>query len=422
MDHEGQATAPSAAQEVILALGSETALAKDWSRRCETLGYPVAASDALKWLRDLIADLADAPNTVSAPHDEGGARTLLWSPVQLGCLRDAIKDRLFAHLPPDEVADAIVLVDTATDRLVGAAMTERLAELEKDARHDPLTDAGNRRALDEDLGRELARASRHDRQVTVLVVDLDGLKAINDTHGHEAGDEALRRLVHSFRDQLRISDGIYRIGGDEFVVVLLDTSDIAVEALVARTALTAPAFSVGAATAPRDGKTARELIDAADRHMFENRRTLSQSRQVGPASPINIQEVTAAPTIELDGLRAVYEGTRFSAEVTLTDGHARATGSSDGSTLPRATHRAVADATMNALGQLLPNVDGYYVHDAELTAAHGIDIATVTVTILTTSRTDTLVGSAACPRSQHEGIVHAVLSATRDRAPLTPLG
>lgn len=423
VDPEGQAAAPGVTRELIVALGSESALAEDWSRRCEIVGHPVATNDALKWLRDLIADLADAPATATAPHDEEGAKTLLWTPVQLRCLRDAIKERLLAHLPLEEVADAIVLVDTATDRVVGAALTERLAELEKDARHDPLTDAGNRRALDEDLGRELARAIRHDRQVTVLVVDLDGLKAINDTRGHEAGDDALRKLVHSFRGQLRVSDSIYRIGGDEFVVVLLDTSDVAVEALVTRTALTAPAFSVGAATAPRDGKTARELIEAADRHMFEKRRALSPSGQGAPAAPIDIDgEAPAAPRIELDGLRAVYEGTRFSAEVTLTDGRARATGSAQGPTLPGASHRAVADATMNAFEQLLPDVDGYYVHDAELTTAHGIDIATVTVSILTASSTDTLVGSATCPRSQHEGIVRAVLSATRDRAPLTPLG
>ncbi len=92
--------------------------------------------------------------------------------------------------------------------------------LETLASHDPLTNAGNRRLLQHDL--ETVVASRRDRDpdAVLAVLDLDHFKRVNDTHGHEAGDRVLIRLVEIARGRLRKIDGLYRLGGEEFVVLL----------------------------------------------------------------------------------------------------------------------------------------------------------------------------------------------------------
>ena len=84
---------------------------------------------------------------------------------------------------------------------------------------DPLTGLYNRRHLEERLLEELGRASRHGQPLALLLIDLDGLKAINDLDGHEAGDIALRAVADSLRRGCRISDVAARHGGDEFAVL-----------------------------------------------------------------------------------------------------------------------------------------------------------------------------------------------------------
>ena len=82
----------------------------------------------------------------------------------------------------------------------------------------------------------LALCSRLGRPVTVLYVDLDGFKRINDTYGHTAGDEALRRMARALRDNFRASDVIARVGGDEFVVLCSSTAPAEVPQLLERLA------------------------------------------------------------------------------------------------------------------------------------------------------------------------------------------
>jgi diguanylate cyclase len=88
--------------------------------------------------------------------------------------------------------------------------------LRRSALLDPLTGALNRRAFSEGVGLEAIRASAG----TVIVLDMDDLKAVNDAHGHAAGDELLRSLVETMRSTMRPSDRLYRWGGDEFLLVL----------------------------------------------------------------------------------------------------------------------------------------------------------------------------------------------------------
>ncbi|UTV81423.1 EAL domain-containing protein [Acidithiobacillus sp. YTS05] len=102
----------------------------------------------------------------------------------------------------------------------------REAELEKMALHDPLTGLMNRRALEEELPRARARADRSERLLALVVLDLDDFKEVNDRIGHDRGDAVLQRLAQRLQDSLRHSDGVVRIGGDEFILLLEGLRDV----------------------------------------------------------------------------------------------------------------------------------------------------------------------------------------------------
>jgi diguanylate cyclase (GGDEF)-like protein len=161
-----------------------------------------------------------------------------------------------------------------------AALT-RVAHL---AHHDILTGLPNRAALQERLDQEVGRARRRDASFAILLFDLDGFKAVNDTWGHAAGDAALVMAGERSRAAVRISDTVGRLGGDEFLAVLPDTQ---LEGAVAvaeklRLALGAPyglddgtahmTISVGIAMYPRHGGDGRALLNAADAALYEAKR------------------------------------------------------------------------------------------------------------------------------------------------------
>jgi diguanylate cyclase (GGDEF)-like protein len=113
----------------------------------------------------------------------------------------------------------------ATEERLRAEIRERerlQRELEHLVDHDPLTGIANRRRLEQDLSRELARARREGTPLCLVTLDLDGLKEHNDAHGHAAGDRLLKHVASTWSDALRASDLIARTGGDEFVVLLPD--------------------------------------------------------------------------------------------------------------------------------------------------------------------------------------------------------
>ena len=115
---------------------------------------------------------------------------------------------------------ALAVFWTAAVRFQRAQMLELEAQALRLARVDPLTGLGNRRAFDEAVDTELARAERGARPLSLLVADLDGFKAINDRHGHLAGDRCLRAVAAVVRAAVRRPDACFRWGGDEFVVLL----------------------------------------------------------------------------------------------------------------------------------------------------------------------------------------------------------
>jgi len=147
-------------------------------------------------------------------------------------------------------------------------------ELQRAAFSDPLTGCANRRAFERDLDRELARCARAELDLSIVAIDLDGLKAVNDSAGHAAGDERLVLLVDTLRRALRSMDGVYRLGGDEFGVVLPDTSlEDAAVVMTRATRLGAPPFSWGTASYSSTGcVTVADLLAVADADLYARRR------------------------------------------------------------------------------------------------------------------------------------------------------
>jgi diguanylate cyclase (GGDEF)-like protein len=151
------------------------------------------------------------------------------------------------------------------------------------ADHDPLTRLLNRRAFTRRLEVETARSGRYHRPFALVACDLDGFKALNDRHGHLAGDAALERIGGLLGEVLRVTDAAFRIGGDEFAMVLPETDEAEVRAVIDRVATGLvdpddPLFenlgaSFGVATYPRDGADPESLFRAADDAMYTAKRS-----------------------------------------------------------------------------------------------------------------------------------------------------
>jgi diguanylate cyclase (GGDEF)-like protein len=175
---------------------------------------------------------------------------------------------------------ASVLLGTAVMAVSQARFHETWrTKLSESSRTDPLTGVLNRRGLAEAATAAFAGLDRYQRPVTLLVIDLDVFKSYNDIHGHQAGDELLGWVAARLGAVVRPNDTVARIGGDEFTVLLPDTTEDGAEPIInrIREALeTRIGHCIGWAVAPADGTSFEELYRSADAALYQSKLLLGR--------------------------------------------------------------------------------------------------------------------------------------------------
>jgi len=216
----------------------------------------------------------------------------------------------------------LLLLRTVADQVAVAVNHANLfAQIQQQALTDPLTGCHNRRSFEMQLDRDLLMARRLHQPLSLLMVDLDCFKQLNDTVGHDAGDDALRKLTEGFLKELRGVDTSARFGGDEFALILpqadSEGATLVAERLRARIEqIEIPGFgnlsaSIGVASFPADASSRAELVRTADAALYEakrsgrnqvcaaeNSQTKRNDHPVVPASESNsLSESTNEPLI-----------------------------------------------------------------------------------------------------------------------------
>ncbi|MDH5674048.1 MAG: GGDEF domain-containing protein [Myxococcales bacterium] len=168
-----------------------------------------------------------------------------------------------------------------------ARRNEELSRLRSLANRDPLTGVANRRAFQDTLSREQARHDRTGEGFALMLIDLDGLKAINDSLGHSAGDTVIGAVAEAAATTARSSDLVARIGGDEFAVILPATGGAGARQLARRmreaiervdTLHGRPRVSVGVAACDEPGADPNALFDRADAELYRDKQARKSAR------------------------------------------------------------------------------------------------------------------------------------------------
>jgi diguanylate cyclase (GGDEF)-like protein len=198
--------------------------------------------------------------------------------VLVHALREEIADS-----DPERFADAVERLAEAAGEIQAAAIEElvrnRSRELESQANTDALTGLYNLRFVQREIAQLLETHKRYGHPFAVLIMDIDGLKRINDSHGHQAGDRVLMQVAMAIQRAIRSVDVAARLGGDEFCVLapnqdsgsavtLAQRLSAAVEEEVATPEAPPASLSVGVVSCPEHGDVAEVLIDLADRAMY----------------------------------------------------------------------------------------------------------------------------------------------------------
>lgn len=266
--------------------------------RFASVASPRLGSDAL---REMIERACGPATTISTGERAGTTRRL--EGPRCSTIPRATNGRrrcpdlvLAVWVSPGTALPSQPVLDRATRLIAGAVRSAKVLEglLELNTR-DPLTGLLNRRGILDFLRREKAVAERHGRSLSILFVDLNRFKEVNDQHGHLVGDEMLTGVANALSRALRGSDAVGRVGGDEFLAVLPDT-DLAAARRIARRLAEAIAaapiatasgslhltLSVGASCLDEDA-SGKGLLERADFRMLnrKRRRALSEASTGG---------------------------------------------------------------------------------------------------------------------------------------------
>lgn len=210
-----------------------------------------------------------------------------------GVTSDTLSNDLQDVAIPAEARDAIIqlLKEIASLRAEIEANNERIAELEDLADRDPLTPVVNRRAFVRELDRAKAYGDRYGSGASLIYLDLDGMKAINDRHGHGTGDKALVAVAEALVANVRSSDLVGRLGGDEFGIMLARADQTAAQEKVRQlmdiindikiksgNEIIPLSVSVGVIEL-RSQPTAEAALAAADRAMYQRKQAKNPSAE-----------------------------------------------------------------------------------------------------------------------------------------------
>ena len=280
-------------------------LGTDGVFRAKRTGERVTAGEAVDYAAVLpVADQEDPTVSLSANAWDGvrrftGAQQLYEFPLAVvaGLSEDeqlaTAERKIHTYLWRAVVASGLIILLTTmlgrmTWQLARARARENEAKLvhaqriEDLAYHDGLTALPNRALFNKLLSQSISQARRYHKQLAVAFIDLDRFKQINDTLGHEAGDQLLKEVASRLKNCLRESDIVARLGGDEFVVMLTDVTEEKYAATVAQKIITSIAepfvlmgqdfrvtASIGISTYPLDGQDAQTLTKNADIAMYQ---------------------------------------------------------------------------------------------------------------------------------------------------------
>jgi diguanylate cyclase (GGDEF)-like protein len=237
-------------------------------------------------------DLALPAGSASSGADDVSVASLVGPGAELVVPLDAGAERMAVLVLGSRISDKLygrAELELAGTLSFAAAIalknSELVEQLHSAATTDELTGLYNRRALEERLAAEISRSLRHQLHTSVLLLDLDRFKVVNDTMGHAAGDRLLIHVARILRQQCRALDVVGRLGGDEFLVILPMTKPAEAQVFVARVQKSlreleegSPDFgpctlSMGIAESPRHGTTVSSVLAAADTALYKAKRS-----------------------------------------------------------------------------------------------------------------------------------------------------
>ena len=249
----------------------------------QSLRHDLIENNSHLLVSDILRGTHPLPNSIYVENSRGIAFfEFMLEEMQIGILGVYWDEP--HEITPSETTIARVFANRAVSALRNAS---KYALVTEQSLTDSLTGLYNRRAFEARLEDEIQRAKRYGHSLSVIMLDLDHFKQINDKYGHSVGDVLLQSTASALRASIRKTDFVARYGGDEFTIIVLEAGSsvdvvceniqLAVSALGANTwniEKIPVSVSLGVATYSQDGETANSLLSTADKRMYEAKQTL----------------------------------------------------------------------------------------------------------------------------------------------------